>query len=230
MMTDHPSEPGGQKAFHFPKWKRVLDLTCIALALPFWLPLMLLVGLGIRIVSPGPVLFRQERIGYRGRRFLCLKFRSMRVNAETQMHERYLQELMQADCPMTKLDAAGDPRLIPFGRILRATGLDELPQILNVLRGEMSLVGPRPCTPNEFENYGACQRERFHAPPGLTGYWQVNGKNTTTFSEMIAMDIHYARHMSPQMDLRIMLKTLPVIAREVFGSRLPSQKIKHNCS
>jgi len=216
----------------FPRWKRVLDLACIAFALPCWLPLMFLVGLGIRILSPGPIFFRQERVGYQGRRFLCLKFRSMKVNAETQMHERYLAELMQADCPMTKLDASGDPRLIPFGRILRATGLDELPQILNVLRGEMSLVGPRPCTPKEFENYGLCQRERFNAPPGLTGYWQVNGKNDTTFSEMIAMDIHYARNMSPRMDLWIMLKTVPVIAREVFGSRIgtPSRKPKPNCS
>ncbi len=216
----------------FPRWKRVLDLACIALALPFWLPLMFFVGLGIKILSPGPIFFRQERVGYQGRRFLCLKFRSMKVNAETQMHERHLEELMQADCPMTKLDASGDPRLIPFGRILRATGLDELPQILNVLRGEMSLVGPRPCTPKEFENYGSCQRERFNAPPGLTGYWQVNGKNETTFSEMIAMDIHYARNMSPGMDLWIMLKTVPVITREVFGSRTgaSSTGINQNCS
>ena len=215
----------------FPWWKRVLDLACIAMALPCWLTLMCVVGLGIKILSPGPIFFRQERVGYQGRRFLCLKFRSMKVNAETQMHERYLEELMQADCPMTKLDASGDPRLIPFGRILRATGMDELPQIFNVLRGEMSLVGPRPCTPKESENYGLCQRERFNAPPGLTGYWQVNGKNKTTFSEMIAMDIHYTRNMSPGMDLWIMFKTLPVIAREVFGSRIgaPSRRLNQDC-
>ena len=221
-----------ETASGFPRWKRVLDLACIAFALPCWLPLMLLVGLGIKLLSPGPAFFRQERVGYQGRRFLCLKFRSMKVNAETQMHEHYLEELMQADCPMTKLDASGDPRLIPFGRILRATGLDELPQILNVLRGEMSLVGPRPCTSKEFESYGLCQRERFNAPPGLTGYWQVNGKNQTTFSEMIAMDIHYARNMSPRMDLWIMLRTVPAIAREVFGSRTgtPSTRLNQNCS
>jgi len=216
----------------FPRWKRCLDLACIALALPLWLPLMLLVALGIKLLSPGPVLYRQERVGHRGRRFLCLKFRSMRVNAETQTHERYLEHLMQSDSPMTKLDAAGDPRLIPCGRILRATGLDELPQILNVIRGEMSLVGPRPCTPKESESYDTRQQERFDAPPGLTGYWQVNGKNETTFSAMIEMDIHYARHMSPGMDLWIMLKTIPVIAREVFAPRTPPppERTGQNCS
>ena len=204
----------------FPHWKRALDLTCIALTLPVWLPLMFLVALGITILSPGPILFRQERVGHKGRRFLCLKFRSMKINAETQMHEQHLEHLMRADCPMTKLDASGDPRLIPLGRILRALGLDELPQIFNVVRGEMSLVGPRPCTPGEFANYAAWQRKRFDAPPGLTGYWQVNGNNQTTFSEMIAMDIHYARSLSPGMDLWIMLKTVPAIARQVFGSRI----------
>ncbi len=218
--------------FQFPRWKRALDLTCITLALPCWLPLMFLVALGILLVSPGPILYRQERIGYRGRRFRCLKFRSMKTNAETRIHERYLEHLMHSDRPMTKLDAGGDPRLIPFGQILRATGLDELPQIFNVLRGEMSLVGPRPCTPAEFANYGVWQRRRIHAPPGLTGYWQVNGKNETTFSEMIAMDIHYAGHMSLGMDLWIMFKTIPAIIRQVVGSRMaPSTDgTKQNCS
>ncbi|MCX6967717.1 MAG: sugar transferase [Verrucomicrobia bacterium] len=225
-------EDASDSSTSFPRWKRVLDLTCIALALPFWLPLMVCLALGITILSPGPVFFRQERVGYRGRRFRCLKFRSMKVNAETQIHERHLERLMQADCPMTKLDRSGDPRLIPLGRILRASGLDELPQLFNVVRGEMSLVGPRPCTATEFANYGAWQRKRFSAPPGLTGYWQVNGKNETSFSTMIEMDIYYARHMSLWMDLWIMLKTAPAIARQVFGSRIqaPTEGTKQNCS
>ena len=228
LAPDALTEP----APRFPRWKRALDLTCIVLTLPFWLPLMLLVGLAIKALSPGPIFFRQERIGYRGGGFLCLKFRSMKINAETHTHERYLEELMQSDCPMTKLDESGDPRLIPFGRIFRAAGLDELPQLLNVLRGEMSLVGPRPCTPKEFEKYNPCQRERFNAPPGLTGYWQVNGKNKTTFSEMIAMDIHYTRHMSLGMDLWIMLKTPLVIAEEIFRHRTAtaSRGLRQNCS
>src|SRR5260370_32380828 len=111
----------------------------------------------------------------------------MKLSAETQVHERHLEKLMRVDCPMTKLDAFGDPRLAPFGRILRASGLDELPQIFNVLCGEMSLVGPRPCLPNEFARYEPQQRERVNGLPGLTGYWQGNGKNKTTVTSLTAM-------------------------------------------
>ncbi len=189
-----------------PRWKRLLDLACIWLTFPLWLTVMALVSTWILLASPGPLLYRQERIGYRGRRFMILKFRTMKINVETQIHEGYFERLMQTDCPMTKLDCH-DARLIRGGRILRALGLDELPQLFNVIRGEMSLVGPRPCTPHEFERYQPAQKERVNAPPGLTGYWQVNGKNKTTFSEMIAMDIFYGRHMSIRMDLVIMLRT-----------------------
>ena len=147
----------------------------------------------------------------------------MKLSAETQTHERYFQELMRSDCPMTKLDAHGDPRLAPFGRILRASGLDELPQIFNVLCGEMSLVGPRPCLPNEFAGYEPWQRERMNCLPGLTGYWQVNGKNKTTFNEMIAMDLVYLKNMSILLDLKIMLKTFAVIAEQLFKSRPAGQ-------
>jgi len=143
----------------------------------------------------------------------------MKLSAETQTHERYFEELMRANCAMTKLDTVGDCRLAPFGRILRASGLDELPQIFNVLSGEMSLVGPRPCTPNEFAHYEPWQRERVNALPGLTGYWQVNGKNKTTFNEMIAMDLFYLKNMSFLRDLKIMLKTYAVIAEQLLESR-----------
>ena len=147
---------------------------------------------------------------------MMIKFRTMKVNVETRSHERHLEQLMQADCPMTKLDASGDPRIIRGGRILRATGLDELPQLFNVLGGEMSLVGPRPCTLHEFQRYQAWEQERLNAPPGLTGYWQVNGKNKTTFSEMINMDIFYARNMSVWLDLAIILKTFPAIIVQLY--------------
>jgi exopolysaccharide production protein ExoY len=197
-----------------PRWKRLLDLACITLTFPLWLTVMALVSTWILLASPGPLLYRQERIGYRGRRFMILKFRTMKINVETQTHEGYFERLMQTDCPMTKLDCH-DARLIRGGRILRALGLDELPQLFNVIRGEMSLVGPRPCTPHEFDRYQPAQKERVNAPPGITGYWQVNGKNKTTFSEMIAMDILYASHMSIWMDLSIMLKTTPAIAAQV---------------
>jgi lipopolysaccharide/colanic/teichoic acid biosynthesis glycosyltransferase len=207
------------RAAQIPAWKRTLDLACIFLTLPCWLGLMILVAAWIKIVSRGPLLYRQERVGYRGRPFMILKFRSMKVNVETRIHEGYLEQLIETDCPMTKLDASGDPRLILGARILRATGLDELPQILNVLRGEMSLVGPRPCTPHEFQRYQAWQQERVNTPPGLTGYWQVNGKNKTTFSEMIAMDLFYAYRMSALFDLEIILKTIPAIVAQVLEAR-----------
>jgi lipopolysaccharide/colanic/teichoic acid biosynthesis glycosyltransferase len=158
-----------------PAWKTILDLTCILISLPLWLPVALLIALWIKLASPGPVLFRQERVGYLGKRFMILKFRTMKVNVETRTHECHLEQLINSNVPMTKLDNAGDPRIIPGGRTLRATGLDELPQLFNVLRGEMSLVGPRPCTPNEFKKYQGWQKERVNVPPGLTGYWQVNG-------------------------------------------------------
>jgi exopolysaccharide production protein ExoY len=203
-----------------PSWKRLLDLVCIVLSMPFWLPIMVALAIWIKLASPGPIFFRQERVGYQRKRFMILKFRTMKVNVETQSHERHLEQLIHANRPMTKLDSAGDPRIIPGGRILRATGLDELPQLFNVLRGEMSLVGPRPCTPHEFGRYQKWQQARVDAPPGLTGYWQVNGKNKTTFTEMINMDIHYTQKMSLWLDLSIMAKTFPALMGQVLESRM----------
>jgi lipopolysaccharide/colanic/teichoic acid biosynthesis glycosyltransferase len=201
-----------------PSWKRVLDVTCILLSLPLWLPVVLLIALWIKIASPGPIFFRQERIGFRGERFMILKFRTMKLNVETQSHERHLEQLISANIPMTKLDG-GDPRIIAGGRILRATGLDELPQLFNVFRGEMSLVGPRPCTPHEFKSYQVWQQARVNALPGLTGYWQVNGKNKTTFTEMINMDIFYTKNLTLWLDLTIILRTLPAIMAQVLEAR-----------
>jgi lipopolysaccharide/colanic/teichoic acid biosynthesis glycosyltransferase len=200
-------------------WKFALDITCILLALPIWGPLMLLLMLTTRIASRDPIFYRQERIGLGGKHFFIWKFRTMKMRAETQTHEQYFHDLMKVDRPMTKLDAYGDPRLTPFGRFLRASGLDELPQIFNVLCGEMSLVGPRPCLPNEFAHYEPWQRQRVNGLPGLTGYWQVNGKNKTTFSEMIAMDLFYLENRSISLDLKIMLKTGAVIAGQLLESQ-----------
>jgi lipopolysaccharide/colanic/teichoic acid biosynthesis glycosyltransferase len=212
------------KGKHSEAWlESALDITCILLSLPVWLPVMILLMLVTRSASAGPNFYRQERVGFGGRHFFIWKFRTMKLSAETQVHERHFQELMRVDCPMTKLDAHGDSRLAPFGRILRASGLDELPQIFNVLRGEMSLVGPRPCTPNEFAHYEPWQRERVNGLPGLTGYWQVNGKNKTTFNEMIWMDLFYLKHVSILLDLKIMLKTGTVIAGQLFESQPAAQ-------
>jgi lipopolysaccharide/colanic/teichoic acid biosynthesis glycosyltransferase len=221
-------EDGRDKPLVGPVWKRCLDLALILLALPIWLPVMLLIRAGIKAVSPGPVFYRQARVGRGGKVFMIYKFRSMKVNAETRSHEAYLEELMRDQRPMTKLDATGDPRLIPMGRLLRASGLDELPQIFNVLRGEMSLVGPRPCTIQEFQRYQVWQQERVSVLPGLTGYWQVNGKNRTTFNQMIEMDIQYGRHASMRLDLTILLKTLPVMISEFLEcwKRRPAKMAK----
>ncbi|MEP7072383.1 MAG: sugar transferase [Verrucomicrobiota bacterium] len=198
-----------------PGWKRGLDLFLIVLSLPLWLPLVSLIALWVGIVSPGPIFYRQARVGLRARRFMILKFRTMKVNSDTRAHEAYLERLMVSETPMVKLDSHGDPRLITGGRLLRAMGLDELPQLFNVIAGEMSLVGPRPCTVNEFEHFDPVCRSRVGAVPGLTGYWQVNGKNNTTFRQMIDMDIYYVRNMSLGLDVSILLRTIPALGKQI---------------
>jgi lipopolysaccharide/colanic/teichoic acid biosynthesis glycosyltransferase len=203
-----------------PWWKRLLDLTCIFVSFPAWFSVLVVVGIWIKLVSRGPLFFCQQRLGYRGRPFKMYKFRTMEVNVETRSHELYFQQLVKADCPMTKLDVSGDPRIVCGARILRALGLDELPQLLNVLRKEMSLVGPRPCTPTEFRMYEDWQRQRLDALPGLTGYWQINGKNRTTFRQMIEMDIFYSTNASLWLDVMILLRTVPAVLGQLIESRI----------
>ena len=203
--------------------KRALDAVLILLALPFLIPLALLVALLIRGGSRGSILFLQERVGYQGRRFTCFKFRTMYVNASTTTHQGHLHQLMNSNAPMMKMDSSGDPRIIPFGLLLRASGLDELPQLLNVLRGEMSLVGPRPCLPYEYDNYLPWQKERFGTVPGLTGLWQVSGKNRTTFMEMIHLDIKYARSKTLGWDLKIIFMTIPALIIQMRETRPATQ-------
>jgi len=194
-----------------PRWKRTLDVAVILLALPLLLPLMIAIAFIIRLSSKGPVLFQQERIGYRGQKFMCLKFRTMYCGAETASHQGHLKNLMDSNTPMTKMDSRGDSRIIPFGKLLRSSGLDELPQLINVLKRDMSLVGPRPCLRYEVEQYQPWQHERFDAVPGLTGLWQVSGKNRTTFTRMMQLDIEYARTKTLWLDLRIMVMTIPAL-------------------
>lgn len=198
-----------------PLWKRVLDVSLILLSLPVLVPLMGFIAIFIKIVSPGPVFFRQERVGFQGRRFTCLKFRSMHVGAGDGDHVQHVKQLMATDGPMKKLDIKGDKRVIPGGAAIRSTGLDELPQLINVLLGEMSIVGPRPCTVYEWDEYLPSQRERFNTLPGLTGLWQVSGKNSTTFNQMVAFDIEYVRRKSFWFDLQIMFRTFPTLLGQV---------------
>ena len=199
-----------------PPWKRLLDICCVLIAIPTLLPTMLLIAVAIKISSKGPVLFKQERVGLFGKQFILFKFRTMVAGTDTTVHEAHTASLIETDGPMVKLDAHGDARLIPYGRMLRAAGLDELPQLINVLRGEMSIVGPRPCLPSEYGRYLPWQRERFQALPGITGLWQVSGKNRTTFSEMVNFDIQYVRMQSFWLDLKIMLKTIPTVVNEAI--------------
>lgn len=198
-----------------PRWKRALDLTLIAIALPLCAPAMLLMAALIKIVSPGPIFFTQERVGRQGKNFRLYKFRTMRADSAAAPHQDYLKGLLNSDKPMAKLDHK-DSRVIPFGRIIRASGLDELAQLINVVRGEMSLVGPRPCTPYEYEHYQEWQKERFGALPGLTGLWQVSGKNNTTFVEMINLDIEYSRNQSLLKDIWILVSTPAVVCGQLL--------------
>jgi lipopolysaccharide/colanic/teichoic acid biosynthesis glycosyltransferase len=194
-----------------PVWKRALDVAIIIALLPGLVILGVAVALIVKLSSPGPILFRQRRIGYRGQEFTCLKFRSMQHKADTEFHEKHTQHLIKSQVPMTKLDGKKDPRVVPFGSALRVTGLDELPQLINVLKGEMSIVGPRPCLPSEAEVYQSWHRRRFNAVPGLTGLWQVSGKNRTTFNQMVQLDIEYSERLNLLLDLQIIVKTLPAL-------------------
>jgi lipopolysaccharide/colanic/teichoic acid biosynthesis glycosyltransferase len=204
-------------AHSMPLWKRIVDIVGSLFGLVLFFPLFLLIGIMIKIVSPGPVFFKQLRAGYMGKLFTCWKFRTMRLYTDTSTHKRYLKELIHAEKPMTKLDVGDDVRIIPLGKLLRQLGLDELPQLINVIRGEMSLIGPRPCIPYEAREYLPWQRKRFDTMPGLTGLWQVSGKNRTTFNEMMRLDITYVKQRSFWLDVKIFLKTFPAIISQFIN-------------
>ena len=213
-----------------PVWKRAMDvIVSIFLLIPF-MPVLLVASLYIKVVSPGPVFFRQERLGYRGKPFCCWKIRTMEHDADGSMHQEHVANLIQHGQVMTKLDTSVRSEIIMFGSVLRNSGIDELPQLLNVLRGEMSLVGPRPCMAYEAKHYAPWQLARFNVLPGLTGLWQVSGKNRLTFLEMIRLDLKYANQRSISMDLRILLSTVPAIITEFALIRRQRTLHKHKLS
>jgi lipopolysaccharide/colanic/teichoic acid biosynthesis glycosyltransferase len=196
--------------------KRALDIAGSLLALVFLAPVFILIAVAIRVSSPAPVLFRQTRLGENGAPFTFLKFRSMHAANDSSAHQAYVTQLIagakgcdnqaQGGAPVYKL--TGDPRVTPIGRFLRRTSLDELPQFLNVLAGEMSLVGPRPPIPYEFACYDIWHRRRLlQVKPGITGIWQVEGRSRVKFDDMVRMDIAYARSWTVLGDIRILLKT-----------------------
>ena len=187
--------------------KRVLDVVVASVALLLLSPFLLLIGLAVRLDSHGAVIFRQERVGRGGKLFTCFKFRSMVTNAEARLDE--LADQNQATGPLFKIKE--DPRQTRVGRFLRRTSLDELPQLLNVLLGDMSLVGPRPAILSEVQKYDPWHMRRIEVSPGITGLWQVSGRSDLSFDEMVLLDIYYIENWSPMLDLRILFKTIPTV-------------------
>jgi exopolysaccharide biosynthesis polyprenyl glycosylphosphotransferase len=195
--------------------KRFLDVAGSALALIWFSPLFAVIAIAIKLTSKGPVLFRQQRVGQYGQPFEFLKFRSMRPGNDHAIHQEFVKELIAGGAgakdstqqkPVYKL--TNDPRITPIGHFLRRTSLDELPQFFNVLKGQMSLVGPRPPIPYEVECYEVWHRRRLlNVKPGITGLWQVKGRSRTTFDEMVRLDLRYARTWSVWMDIQILLAT-----------------------
>jgi exopolysaccharide biosynthesis polyprenyl glycosylphosphotransferase len=187
--------------------KRVLDITLVILSIPVWGLIALIVAGLIKLTSPGPVIYRQTRIGRHGRPFEFLKFRTMVANADDL--KDHLLAYSDGSGPQFKMKQ--DPRITPLGRILRRWSLDELPQLWNVLRGEMSLVGPRPSIPEEVFQYEPWHRRRLEVTPGVTGLWQTTGRSDMRFEEMVRLDIYYIEHWSIWLDLRILLATIPSV-------------------
>jgi len=193
--------------------RRCLDVAFAVVLILLLSPLLIGVALAVRIDSRGPAFFRQRRVGYREREFTLYKFRSMRVDADPRGHKEYVTALIKGEDErpdggrenLYKL--AVDNRITPVGRWIRRWSLDELPQLFNVVKGDMTLVGPRPAIPYEVAEYPAWYRQRFSVKPGLTGYWQVSGRSERTYEEMVRLDIEYAKRRTLGLDLSILVKT-----------------------
>lgn len=197
--------------------KRLMDMAFSAAALAVFSPLMLLTALWIKLDSPGPVFFIQERVGLNGRTFRMIKFRSMRANSDPKIHQEFLRQLIK-EGDKHELDANGkpvfkmvnDPRITRSGKFIRKTSIDELPQFINVLLGDMSLVGPRPPIQYEVDEYKDWHMKRLYIRPGITGLWQVSGRNRLSFDQMVQLDIAYIEQWSLWHDIKIIIKTIPV--------------------
>jgi exopolysaccharide biosynthesis polyprenyl glycosylphosphotransferase len=191
--------------------KRAVDFMGAALGLTLGAPFLGLIAAAIRLDSRGPIIFRQTRVGANGRTFEMYKFRSMYEDAEQQLEE--IRNLNEVDGPIFKMK--DDPRVTPVGRILRRASLDELPQFWNVLRGDMSLVGPRPPLPSEVSQYMEWHKKRLEVRPGMTGLWQVSGRSLTSFDEQCLLDIYYIENWSLWLDFKILIRTIPEV---LFGN------------
>jgi exopolysaccharide biosynthesis polyprenyl glycosylphosphotransferase len=189
--------------------KRLLDVTGSLLGLILLSPLLLLVALAVKLTSPGPVLFRQKRIGADEKVFICYMFRSMYEDAEARQEE--LEAMNEADGAVFKIK--NDPRITPVGRFIRRWSIDELPQLINVLKGEMSLVGPRPLPVRDFERMSEMHKERLAAIPGMSGYWQISGRSNLSFDDMVRLDLFYIENWSLSFDVKIIVKTLGAVLK-----------------
>jgi lipopolysaccharide/colanic/teichoic acid biosynthesis glycosyltransferase len=205
--------------------KRTMDITCSALVLVLCAPLLLFIAAMVKATSKGPVLFRQHRVGQYGRRFTFLKFRSMRVDNDPSVHREYVTKLIAGEAERVQASTNGkgvyklanDKRITRIGMFLRKTSLDELPQFLNVLRGDMSLVGPRPPIPYELAAYQTWHRRRvLEVKPGITGLWQVTGRSRVKFDDMVRLDLRYATSWSPWLDLKILLRTPGAVIKGAY--------------
>lgn len=197
--------------------KRGIDILGSLALLIMLMPVFILIGLAIKITSRGPVFFKQTRIGKDGVAFRFWKFRSMRVNNDDHLHREYVSRFINGDPSAafhhkrSVYKMVDDPRITIVGRFLRATSLDELPQLFNVLSGDMSLVGPRPCMPYEWEQYEEWHKRRLSVTPGCTGLWQVSGRSTVGFDDMVVLDLYYINNCSPWLDMQLIFKTIPVM-------------------
>ena len=196
---------------HYDGTKRVMDITGAALLLLTSLPLLILMILMLQIMQGRPILIGHHRVGRNGRRFRCLKFRSMVTDADTVLNRHLAQNAdAQAEWTATR-KLRTDPRVTPLGRVLRKSSVDELPQLLNVLRGEMSLVGPRPIVDAEVVHYGHHIHHYYRVRPGLTGRWQVSGRSDTSYSQRVELDVDYVQNRSLKQDVSILIRTLPAV-------------------
>jgi len=214
ITTRPPGQRSGQLGHREEILKRILDLAWVMFLFPIWVPVFGLVAVLVALTSPGAILYVSKRLGRHGRYFSCYKFRSMRLGAHA---ERHALVGRATDGPLFKMK--DDPRVTALGRWLRRTSLDELPQLINVLHGEMSLVGPRPLPKEDIErethhpDFAEWRRIREEAPPGITGLWQVSGRSDASFARMVALDRVYVQRWSVWLDLKILVRTIPAVLK-----------------
>lgn len=210
-QTSEPQKAAGENTSRtaYCLFKRLFDIIFSVIGLILLSPLLLVVSIIIKIDSPGPVLFKQNRVGDGGKIFMMYKFRSMCTDAEIQLDN--LKKQNQKDGPVFKI--FNDPRVTRFGRIIRRTSIDELPQLMNILKGDMSFVGPRPPIPYEVSQYNDYQLQRISVKPGLTCYWQISGRSNLSFDDWIELDIKYIHERGFWTDIKILLRTIPAVLR-----------------